>query len=206
MGVSDDSALRGTELVRATRERETQSPDGRLPLPELTSWDVFPYEGPIVLKRLDDVRYPEPQRDGADGIGCFACSRPPAVTIWDNARWRVTASAEPESVISLMLRPVDHLDLNDLNNPQASEFGRLIVRITRAIEGLSGVARAHVNKWGDGGEHLHVWFFGRPAGVLQLRGSSLPDWIDALPPMSQSAWDADLAHLRSALTAADTES
>jgi hypothetical protein len=45
-------------------------------------------------------------------------------------------------------------------------------------------------KVGDGAEHLHVWFFARPEGLLQLRGSSLSDWTDCLPPMPHDEWSA----------------
>ncbi|MDQ2781714.1 MAG: hypothetical protein M3Y26_04155 [Actinomycetota bacterium] len=43
--------------------------------------------------------------------------------------------------------------------------------------------RAHVNKWGDGGAHLHLQPLGRPARTAQLLGSCLPDWTEHLPPL-----------------------
>ena len=36
-------------------------------------------------------------------------------------------------------------------------------------------------KYGDGGAHLHLFLFGRPARMLQLRGSPLLDWEENLP-------------------------
>jgi hypothetical protein len=50
-----------------------------------------------------------------------------------------------------------------------------------------------VYRIGDGGAHLHVWFFARPEGQVQLRGSWLPVWDDLLPeyPAEQSATDAE---------------
>ena len=44
-------------------------------------------------------------------------------------------------------------------------------------------------RWATAGAHLHWWFFARPEGVLQLRGSSLSDWSDCIPPMPQDEWD-----------------
>ncbi len=41
----------------------------------------------------------------------------------------------------------------------------------------------HVNKWGDGAAHLHVFFQARPEGFLQLRGSNLSLWEDLLPKL-----------------------
>ena len=58
----------------------------------------------------------------------------------------------------------------------------------------------HVNRWGDGGAHLHLWFFARPEGVLQLRGSSLSDWTDCLPPMPLWEWQATMAAVAEEMT------
>jgi diadenosine tetraphosphate (Ap4A) HIT family hydrolase len=80
-----------------------------------------------------------------------------------------------------ILESREHLDLGDLDDDLAAELGRLVVRVTRAVERQDAVARVHVNRWGDGGSHLHVWFLGRPAGMVQLRGSCLPMWDDMLP-------------------------
>ncbi len=114
----------------------------------------------------------------------------------------MSAGTEPEAVLTVILAPLAHADLADLGDEDAAELGRLTVRIVRALEALAGIERVHVNKWGDGSEHLHVWFFARPSGVLQLRGSTLPDWVDALPPMPAEQWAADLGALGAALRAA----
>ena len=55
---------------------------------------------------------------------------------------------------------------------------------------LGGIGRVHVNKWGDGGAHLHLFFLARPAGFLQLRGSNLPEWEEMLPRYPQDVADA----------------
>ena len=63
----------------------------------------------------------------------------------------------------------------------AAELGVLAVRMTRAVEALDAVGRVHLYKFGDGGAHLHAFLLGRPAGMLQLRGSCLTLWDEMLP-------------------------
>ncbi len=62
-------------------------------------------------------------------------------------------------------------------------MGRLMVALGAAIESLPSVARVHVSKWGDGGAHLHLFFFARPTRMPQLRGTCLALWDDFLPPV-----------------------
>jgi hypothetical protein len=104
--------------------------------------------------------------------------------IWVSDRWRVRASNGHVALPAVMaLESRSHLDLGDLPNLLAAELGVMTVRLERAIRSLPGVARVHVNRWGDDSAHLHVWFFARPAGQLQLRGSFLPMWNELLPPI-----------------------
>jgi hypothetical protein len=93
----------------------------------------------------------------------------------------------------VILEPRSHLDLGDLPNLLAAELGVMTVRLERAIRSLDGVARVHVNRWGDGLAHLHVWFMARPYGHLQLRGTFLPLWDDILPAISEERWRENLA-------------
>ncbi len=90
-----------------------------------------------------------------------------------------------------MLEPDAHYDLPDLPDERASEMGLLTVRIARAIEALPHVARAHVSRWGDGAVHLHIFFFARPAGFRQLRGTCLAIWDDLLPAVPDDQRDHD---------------
>lgn len=69
----------------------------------------------------------------------------------------------------------------------------------RAIESLPHIARAHVSRWGDGGAHLHIFFFARPAGFAQLRGTCLAIWDDLLPAVPVSQRDRDAAAVGQAL-------
>jgi hypothetical protein len=163
----------------------------RLPVPDQAGWDIFPFEGDSLrVKPLDDQVLPEPDRNGAGGRGCRRCADSEDRVAWGNDRW--TLSPPPQSLgvpFAAILEPREHLDLGDLDEEMAAEMGRIVVRLTRAVEALDPVARLHVNRWGDGGEHLHVWLLGRPAGLLQTRGSCLPIWDDMLPrhPADQAA-------------------
>ena len=83
--------------------------------------------------------------------------------------------------------------LGDLPNLLAAELGVMTVRLERAIRSIDGVGRVHVNRWGDGSAHLHLWFYARPHGRLQLRGSFLSMWNDILPPVDEATWKENLA-------------
>jgi hypothetical protein len=62
-------------------------------------------------------------------------------------------------------------------------------------------AGGHVSRWGDGGAHLHLFFFARPAGFSQLRGTCLAIWDDLLPPVPDGQRDRDAAAVGQALAA-----
>jgi hypothetical protein len=95
----------------------------------------------------------------------------------------------------LILECRSHLDLGDLPNLLAAELGVMTVRLERAVRSLDGVARVHVNRWGDGSAHLHLWFLARPYGRLQLRGTFLSLWDDILPVIPEAQWRQNLAHV-----------
>ncbi|MEV6330159.1 hypothetical protein [Streptomyces sp. NPDC051909] len=61
------------------------------------------------------------------------------------------------------------------------------------MQALPHISRAHVYRIGDGGAHLHIWFFARPEGQAQLYGSWLPVWDDLLPEYPADVADADAA-------------
>lgn len=175
------------------------NPDGRLVVPDLAAWDIFPFEGDLRVKRIEDVQVPEPARAGVGGLDCRACDPLDSTVIWTDDTFQVRAPAIADPVLSIVLESREHMDLVDVDEVLAAGLGILVVRIARAMENLPGVARVHVNRWGDGAEHLHVWFFARPTGVLQLRGSCLPDWLDILPPMSDDQRVEDLNAVVAAL-------
>jgi hypothetical protein len=163
-------------------------------LPEFITWPTFPFEGDIRLRKLDPPVEEEPARSGEDPETCEACRTPDEAYIWVANRWRVRALDRPSGLpIVLILESRSHLDLGDLPNLLAAELGVMTVRLERAIRSLEGVARVHVNRWGDGSAHLHVWFLARPHGRLQLRGTFLSLWDDVLPPIPEATWRENLA-------------
>jgi diadenosine tetraphosphate (Ap4A) HIT family hydrolase len=172
---------------------------GRLPLSRMTGWEIFPFEqAGLRVVPLERPVLPEPARAGEDGAACHACADPqPAV--WSDEHWRLTVYTESGAPLIMMLEPRAHHDLSDLPDDLAAGMGLLIVRVSRAIEALPHIARAHVSRWGDGGAHLHVFFFARPAGFSQLRGTCLAVWDDLLPTVPAGHLDRDAAAVAEAL-------
>jgi hypothetical protein len=165
-----------------------------LSLPAFTTWDTFPFEGDLKVRKLEAPVDQEPARKGEEIADCKACQAGDDAYVWVNERWRVRSMDRPTGLpMILILEPRSHLDLGDLSNLLAGELGVLSVRLERAIRSLDGVSRVHVNRWGDGAAHLHVWFMARPYGQLQLRGSFLPMWDDILPPVNEAQWRENLA-------------
>jgi hypothetical protein len=168
--------------------------DSPRPLPGFTSWPTFPFEGDIRIKKLDDPVSLEPPRHGENPSECRACSSPDEAYIWVSERWRVRSLDRPTGLpMVLILESRSHLDLGDLPNLLAAELGVMTVRLERAVRSLDDVARVHVNRWGDGSAHLHLWFLARPYGRLQLRGTFLSLWDEILPTISESQWRENLA-------------
>ena len=169
-------------------------PHPPLSAPEFTKWPSFPFEGDIRVKQIYDPVEVEPSRKGEDSADCVACAAPDEAYIWVSDRWRVRAMDQPSGLpMVLILESRSHLDLGDLPNLLAAELGVMTVRLERAIRSLDGVARVHVNRWGDGSAHLHMWFLARPYGRLQLRGTFLSLWDAILPPIPEMQWRENLA-------------
>jgi hypothetical protein len=176
-------------------------PSGRLPLARMTGWDICPFEADgLRVAPLRPPVLPEPGRHGEDPADCRACANKDE-GIWINDRWRLSRIAKVGVPLVLMLHPRDHYDLADLPDDLAGELGVLTTHIGRHIEALPHIARSHVYRIGDGGAHLHVWFFARPQGQAQLYGSWLVVWDDLLPEYPAAEADADAAIVADALIA-----
>jgi diadenosine tetraphosphate (Ap4A) HIT family hydrolase len=163
----------------------------RLPLSRMTGWEISPFEpdGLRVVPLRPPV-LPEPARDGEDPSDCNACDHRDE-GLWLDEHWRLARIAGVGVPLVLMLYPRDHFDLSDLPDERAAELGVLTTQIARHVEALPNVARSHVYRIGDGGAHLHVWFFARPAGQAQLYGSWLVVWDDLLPEYPDAIAQAD---------------
>jgi hypothetical protein len=172
----------------------------RLPLSRMTGWDISPFEqSGLVVAPLRPPVLPEPMRQGEDPSSCKSCEDRDQ-GIWFDDHWRLTRISGVGVPLVLMLHPRDHFDLPDLPDSRAAELGVMTSHIARHIEDLPNVARAHVYRIGDGGAHLHVWFFARPAGQSQLYGSWMVVWDDLLPEYPEDIARADADTVVRALT------
>lgn len=184
------------------RVRALTDEHGRVPVPSVACWDVFPWEvadGRLAVKPLAPPA-PEEPREGEGGVDCRACGPDVPGVVWADDRWRLRHLSERSGLpLVLVLEPWAHLDLPDLDDAMAAEHGVLAVRIARIVEGLPNIARCHVQRIGDGAEHLHTWFMARTEGLLSVRGSFAVDWDDILPPGPEDVWRADVRAVASAL-------
>jgi hypothetical protein len=184
-------------------------PDGRLAVnvEEMPGWDIFPFEiDSLRIKPLQPLSDEEPPRAGEDPAEC-SCARPadPARAdrvVWSNERWELTLDTSMKLPIGVNLGPREHCDLPTVPDHLAGEMGPLIVAVSAAIESLPSVGRVQLAKYGDGGAHLHLFLFGRPARMLQLRGSPLLDWEENLPPVPLEVHRANAEHVARRLLAA----
>lgn len=170
---------------------------GRLPASPSVEWDIFPWEvadgalAPKVIGPPDD----EPVRYGdSPDKPCGQCAGVPADRIvWEDEHWVLTHPGQPSGLpIVLMLHTREHMDMGNLDDDLASELGRITNRLVRIIENLPHIGRVHVNRWGDGGAHFHLWFFARTARLAGVLGSSASEWDDMIPPGPADVWRADL--------------
>nr|WSX78655.1 hypothetical protein OH826_35315 [Streptomyces sp. NBC_00899] len=192
-------ALRPDEFY--DRARSVADGESRLPLARMTGWDISPFEADgLRVAPLRPPVLPEPARHGEDPSDCDSC-RSRDEGIWFDDRWRLTRITGVGVPLVLMLHPRDHYDLADLPDELAAEMGVLTAHIARHVQALPHIARAHVYRIGDGGAHLHVWFFARPEGQAQLYGSWMVIWDDLLPEYPGDVADADAAIVADALAA-----
>lgn len=135
------------------RARAAADEHGRLPVPDQAMWEIFPFEHERLVAK--PLEAPVLPEPPREGEGDRECGR----------------CAHPDQGVLWS------------DDRHAAEMGQLIVRIDRAVRARLDVGRVHVNKWGDGGAHLHVVLVARPAGLRQLRGSCLTLWEEMLPPV-----------------------
>jgi hypothetical protein len=182
-------------------------PDGRLAVAveEMPGWDIFPYEiDSLRLKPLQPLADAEPPRHGEDPAECFCAGDEAAAddgVVWSNERWVLHLDTRMKLPIAVNLGPREHCDLPTVPEHLAGEMGTLIVAVSAAIESLPSVGRVQLAKYGDGGAHLHLFLFGRPARILQFRGSPLLDWEENLPPVPLEVHRANAEHVAERLLA-----
>jgi diadenosine tetraphosphate (Ap4A) HIT family hydrolase len=175
----------------------TVGADGHLPMPSIGEWDVFPWtvvDG-AVAPRVLPAPAPEPRRWGEDPARpCSACAGfDPALVVWEDEHWVLTRAEKPSGLpLVVVLHTRQHYDFPDLDDDLASQLGRISTRLTRIIGSLPHIGRVHMNRWGDGAQHFHLWFFARTEGLASILGSYAVEWDEILPPGPEDVWRADL--------------
>ena len=101
----------------------------------------------------------------------------------------------------MLLEPREHFaGPADLPEELARDMGVMLGRVERAVLSVGEIGKVHIGRWGEGAEHLHWWFIGRPAGMGQLRSSFAEIWDEVLPPTPQDVWDDNLARVVAAMS------
>lgn len=96
------------------------------------------------------------------------------------------------------MAPNEHATLHTMGLEALAAMGPLIQRIAVALGTIDSVGRTHVNRWGDGSEHFHLWFLARPLGMMQLRGAMIAMWDDLLPAIPADEMQTNLRTLAAA--------
>jgi hypothetical protein len=178
--------------VGETPEQLWERARGALRSPPVEEWEQWPFRGPVVPRELEPPSE-EPRRRGEGGVDCWRCDRADDEYLWTDERWRLAALPEPNGLpVVVILETRAHHDLPELTPELAAELGPLILRVERAVRGVGDIGNVHVCRYGDGGEHFHVWFMARPARMPQLSTSFAAIWDDVLPPLPEDVWRANL--------------
>jgi diadenosine tetraphosphate (Ap4A) HIT family hydrolase len=177
-----------------TPEQFWERTHDQLQAPPVEAWETWPFEGPVQPKPLEPPVEREKPRHGEAGVDCHACEAPDDAYVWTNERWRLRALDKPSGLpVVVLLEPREHFSApGDLPEDLAGELGVLTSRIERAVRSVDGVGLVHVLRYGEGSEHLHIWFMARTARMEQLRSSFAAIWDDVLPPTPEDLWRANL--------------
>ena len=153
---------------------------------------TMPYSEPLVPRVPGERVVPEPPRRGEPGAEpCGICGGAATSAVWHDDRWTLHPPVGGSLPGTVWVASREHFDsFADMPAAYAADFGQLAGRVERAILSLGGVARVHLNRWGDGGAHFHVWFIPRPLGMLEARGMYLPIWEDVLPTVEDAELEA----------------
>jgi len=151
---------------------------------DLSQFSTFPFELPVTPRPLDPPAAEEPARNGEGGVDCRLCTAADDEFLWTDERWRLSLYTPSTERGVVLLQPRVHAEsFADLPPAEAAELGPMVGRVQAAVESLGGIGRVHVHYWGDGAAHLHVWFYPRAYGQLQLRGAFRTMWTVVLPDL-----------------------
>jgi len=171
---------------------------GALRSPPVEEWDTWPFAGTATPRALERPTA-ERERSGAGGVGCRRCEQGDADALWSDANWIVHALPPSGLPILVLLETRAHYDFPDLPDELAAELGPLLLRVHRAVMAVGDIGRVHVCRFGEGGEHCHIWFIPRPARMPQLASSFAAIWDDVLPPVPEDVWRANCDRVAAAL-------
>ena len=167
--------------------------DATLPVPDFVTSQIFPFDGEFRVRPYKPHFESDRPRSGEPGgapCGCETATDDDF--IWVDDDWRVRPASPLGVPVQLFLETRAHVDMDELTPELAAGLGTMIVRLDRAIQAVGGIGRVHVSRWGDGGSHFHMWFYGRPVGASQLLGFCLPMWAMILPPTDDETWQRNL--------------
>jgi len=170
-----------------------------LRMPPVGEWETFPFDGALRPRVLAPPAEDEKRRQGKDGIDCYACAKTSDELIWEDEHWQLWPIGPTGLPLVLILEPKEHYDIETLPAELAAELGPLMQRVERAVRAVGEIGRVHIGRWGEGAEHLHLWFFGRPARMRQLSDSFAAIWDDVLPPVPEEIWHANVASAAAAM-------
>ncbi len=159
-------------------------------------------EGRLTSRPLEPMLVPERPRHGElDRSECGHCTNRPdrGGWLWRDEHWHVAAPPESGLPFWAGLAPNAHLRLHELDGACLATMGPMIQRLAGAIQGLDGVARTHIGRWGDGSAHFHLHFYARPLGMMQGRGAMLAFWDDLLPPTDAGVFAENRRRVAAAL-------
>lgn len=175
---------------------------GDLQVPPVEEWESWPFDGELRVRELAAPVDAERARHGVGGVGCRRCELGVSDAIWHDVRWLLAPLERPSGLpVVVLLQTREHVDFPDLDDEHAADLGPLTLKITRAVLAVPGVGNVHVGRWGEGGEHCHIWFMARPARMEQFRSSFAAIWDDVLPPVPEAIWRANLDVVRRELAA-----
>ncbi len=165
-----------------------------------SQWTTWPFDAQMSVRPLDPPSLPEPPRAGESDRPCDTCV-PAVAPIWQDEYFRLGLGHQPSGLpFAAWLMPHTHGDLGDLDDAAAARMGVILVHLDRAIRAVLDVGRVQIARWADGGSHLHLYVYARPAGLLQLRGTFLALWDDLLPAVPADIRDTDSALVAAELT------
>ena len=169
--------------------------DTSLPVPDFVNGQIFPFVGDFQVRPYKAHHAADRPRSGEPGGEPCACTRLTDDDYnWVDDNWRVRPPSQRSAVpMQLFLETREHLDMDELSPELAGEMGQMIVRLDRGMQAIGGIGRVHVNRWGDGGSHFHMWFYARPLGSSQMLGFCLPMWAMILPPTDDDTWQRNLS-------------